>query len=218
MPGVGVRLGWPQRWSRPETAPGARRAPGPLWGGGSAAGAARGARPDPRARRGARVRRGPLGAQPRRGARAVRGRAAPRPRGLLRRRDGRARVRHLPHRRLLRRGRAHADRALHEHRPARGVGGSAAPERPAAGRCALAARHAPGDPAPAAGRSHLPPPWPACPPSRWTAGSQGWPPDSAPATRATPTTSRFPGTRRSGNVRLASPGWWPRSLATKASA
>ena len=49
--------------------------------------------------------------------RPPRGRPA-RPRGLLRRRDRRARVRDLPHGRLSRVGRAHADRAVHQRRPA----------------------------------------------------------------------------------------------------
>ncbi len=68
---------------------------------------------------------------------------------------GGAGVRHLPHRGLSRGGRARADRAVRHRRPARRVGGGAAPGRPAADRPPPPARAPPGDAAPAAGRADL---------------------------------------------------------------
>ena len=175
----------PLRAPAAQDRPAARdRAPEAAAEGAAAAAPARAAGLDPGPRRRARLR-------PRAFARShavaahrpPRGRPA-RPRGLLRRRDRRARVRDLPHRRLSGVGRARADRAR----------APTSSRRAAVGLRALPARAPPRHAAPPAGRADLagagqPRGLRARPPPDRPGRAR-----SAPATRATPTTSCSPAT------------------------
>jgi hypothetical protein len=100
--------------------------------GGAASDPPRDPRPRPARRRGPRIPARPVGPQPRGVAhRSARG-AALRPRGLLRLRPGRVHLRDLARGRLPGRRRPRPHGALHQRRPARGVGASAAARGPGA--------------------------------------------------------------------------------------